>query len=1285
MIQIPGHVVSEKLHESDRTVVFRGHRESDGTSVAFKCTRAEFPRAADIWRLRHEHTVLSSIDAPNVLRSYGIERCGNGLALVLEQFDGIPLTQLIRDGHLSLRMALKVGSALAETLSGLHRKHMVHKDVKPHNVLVDVEREQVVLIDFGIATWLTRETQRATTPDDLEGSLAYMSPEQTGRINRMIDHRADLYSLGVTLYEAVTGQLPFSATDPLDYIHSHIARVPTAPHEVNSNVPPVVSDIILRLLEKTPDNRYQHASGLKSDLDGCLQRLDARGHVQSFELGHADLSDQLNIPQKLYGREQERETLLGAFDRVKRGDAELFVISGYAGVGKSALARELEEQVTHSRGYFVTGKLDQLASSRPYAAVGEAFNRLVRHVLAESPESQARWKQRLLKALGSNAQILIDLAPDLETLLGPQPAVEDLGPTEAQNRMMVVVQDFLRAFTADGRPVVLFLDDLQWADPGSLKLLRLILTDSESHHLLVLGAYRDNEVDAGHPLTLALDEIRKAGANIEMIAVRPLQLEHVTEFVADALEADPERIEPLTKLILDKTHGNPLFVTQYLSSLHDENLLTFNRKEGEWTWHIESIRQSTMAEGILDFMVDRLRRLPEPAQQALQLGACIGHEFNLSTLAAVSEQSNAGVAERLWEPLREGYILPLDPEYRFLYAAIGTSDADEGASEQLTNFDPAFRFLHDRAQQAAYALIDESERGLVHLRIGRLLLDYHDREPTGSALFQVANHLSAGLDQITDESEKLTTAQLFLEAGTRSKKAAAHETAVRYFQLGQQCLDDSAWNSHYGLMYSLHVERGESEFIIGNRENADTLFDTALERSQNHLDKARILNLRTNLHTSVAGDYPGAQKYGREGLALFDVKLPDESDLQQALGEQLQQLPQNLGDRRIEDLVDAPLMEDPDQKMIQTLLTSLLPSSFLTNPYLYAYVIVRNVNISLLYGNQPDSLVGYVSLGYFQAGVLQQFDDAYKFGKLAIDLAEKLNIVDVRASLYFLFAGYNHFYEHPDNTLEYFARGRQWGFEVGDFQYLAFTTYCTWMIRFGRGDSMPAVREQAEGFLKLMNRAQDSLSTQFLHVVNQVVKNVEGRTKGRLDLSDDQFDEAEYEQMLQDQGNYFVSCFLWTYKAQICFQHGEYEKALAYADKAEENVGSGAGLYFTTELCLFTALICAAVYDSASDEQKPKLRERVKTQLDQMKTWASCCAHNFEQKALLMEAELARIDGQELQAMNLYEEAISKSYEHEFPRDEALANELAGRFHRAAGRKRIARPYLANAYYGYSR
>lgn len=1274
MIQLPRYLVSEQIYESSHAVLFRGTREADGLPVAIKCLKSEYPSLSDLARLRHEHAMLREIDVPGVVKSVGLERHGNGLALVMEDVGGESLDRILRAKRLPLRNVLEIGLALAKTLADLHQRHVIHKDIKPHNVLVNLATNQIMLIDFGISTRLSHETYRVRGLDALEGTLAYMAPEQSGRMNRVVDHRSDLYSLGVTLYEALAGQVPFQSNDAIDLVHSHIARKPTAVHEVAPEVPIAVSNVVMKLLAKMAEDRYQHAAGLAADLEHCIAELDARGAIAPFELGRDDLSEELRIPQKLYGRDTELKALSAAFDRIAKGKVELLLVAGYAGVGKSVLVNEIHKSLARGRGRFLSGKFDQLSRTTPYAPIAQAFRELTRQILGESSELREKWRARVVETLGPNGQLVVDLIPELEQLIGAQQPVQALGPTESQNRFTLVFQNFLRVFTRSDHPLVLFLDDLQWADPASLKLLQSLTTDPDGGHLLLIGAYRDNEVEAGHPLTLALEELRNTKATVSSITLKPLEPADVNQLLADALVSDGERVRPLSTLVHDRTHGNPFFITQLLVTLHHDGHLKFDARAGVWTWEVDALRGAMSSENVVELMMARFRRLPAETQRTLQLAACIGHEFDLKTLATICERPTGSVAQSLWPALREGLVLPLDAEYRFVHTASGDVTPDE--------FDVSYRFLHDRAQHGAYSLISEEERPEIHLRIGRLMRRAGYREED---VFEVVRHLNLGRERISDRDEQLEVARLNLAAARRAKAATAYEAAASHLAAGQALVDESFWETHYDMMFALHSERAECEALTRRLETAEELFKTLLAHVRTRLERAGVLDLQINLYTTL-GNYPVAQALGKQALALFDVELPDTDEKRHAaLGAALAAVPGNLAGRQIEDLKTATEISDPDQQMIQTLHTSLFPSSFMTSPVLYGAMVVRHVNLSLAFGQSPASAVGYMSFGYFISGVLGQYREARKYGELALALCERFGNTDVRAKLYFLFGAYSHSVFPIDVALEHHALARHYGFEVGDFQYVSFTTYVTFWNKFGRGDPLPPVRDEVEGFHALLQRTKDGLSIANLAVCRQVIANLEGRTRDPLTLSNDEFDEDRFAKELDEFGNIFAACLLWTLKAQIAFLQGELGLALELTTRGEELIGSAAGLFFTNELEYYGCLIRSALFADASEADRATYLEKISATQKRIATWAEHAPTTFTHKGILVAAELARVQGRDLEAMELYDRAIETARKNEFVRDETLANELCARFHADKGRTKVARAYVTDAYYGYLR
>jgi predicted ATPase/signal transduction histidine kinase/tRNA A-37 threonylcarbamoyl transferase component Bud32 len=1282
MLSLSHYTITGEIHSGVDTVIYRGYRNLDRASVALKLVRSEYPSSRQIAKLRHEYAITKDLELAGIVRAYGLERVGNNLALVTENLEARPLNEVLRTEALPLRTALQIADSITDAIESIHRRDIIHKDIKPHNILVHMETCCVKLIDFGIATRLSQEMQRASSPELLEGTLAYMSPEQTGRMNRTLDHRTDLYSLGVTLYEMLTGALPFQATDPLELVHSHIARQPTPPQKLSASIPEAVSSIVMKLLAKAAEDRYQSASGLKADLRECLVQLAATGHITPFPLGRHDHGHGLLIPQKLYGREVETAALLAAWDHASGGAAELVLVAGYAGIGKSALVHELYKVIAGRRAYFITGKFDQLNRSVPYASLAQAFRELIRHLCAERAEELAVVRRKLAGALGQSGQVLVDLIPELELVIGKQPSVPELNSTEAQNRFNLVFQNFLRVFTTAEHPLVLFLDDLQWADLASLKLLSLLLSDPESGHLLVIGAYRDNEVDAGHPLSTIKTEIRQAGTNIVEITLGALHLPDVNQLITDALGCDKQRAAPLSKLVFDKTQGNPFFMNQFLLSLYKDQWLTFDASSGSFSWDLDRIQRASSTDNVVDFMAKKLRRLTPNTQRVLRLAACIGFQFDLRTLSTIDERPPVETAADLWEALRENIVQPLDAEYRFLHA----EDQDEEGTLPLKDINISYRFLHDRVQQAAYSLIEDSKRRAVHLRIGRLLYASTQGSAREDVLLDLVNHLNFGAPLLTDPDERLDLARLNLVAGKRVKAATAYQAAASYLAEGMNLLSANSWEHDYELCFDLHAQRAECEYLNGRFEEAEALFEIILSRVRSDLERAHIYDLRMILYSTL-GKMADTVRVGLTGLALFGVTFPEDERAQEAaLAAALAEIGENLGQRRIEDLVHAPVITDPVQRMIMKLLATVsAPASFIT-PTFFALIIATEVNLALKYGHTEVSAYVYASYGMILTGIMAGYREAYAFGTLAMDLNEKFNNVDQTCKLSNVFGSFISYFSRPlRESLDLFERGNQAGLETGDFTFVSYNCLQFPMMRLGLGDELSAVRAQCDKLLTLMQRTKDAYSTGCLTAARQMIENLTGRTHGRGTLSDEQFDEGAFVVEIERVGLTHVVCWYYTIKAVLAVLYGDYTGALQMAAKAEERPGNTVGFFFVTDLCFYTCLALTALSPSASADQRERYAAMLVARQAKLALWAEHCPENFRHKYLLISAEQARVSGDEIAAMNLYEQAIQTAHESEFLHHEALSNELAAKFHLAKGRTKMARAHMRDAVYGYAR
>lgn len=1268
------------IHESDTMSIYRGHRTSDMMPVVIKSLKQQHPRPNDVAKLKYERSVAAELALPGIVMTYGIEKIGDHLALVMEDIGGVALSSLIGSRKLSLKQLLQVAISIADTLGAIHARGLIHRDIKPHNMIINVDRMEVKLSDFGSATYVSHEIQAAGQPSAIEGTLAYMSPEQTGRTNRAVDTRSDLYSLGITLYELLTGSVPFRTADALELVHSHIARIPPAPKEVSPEVPAVLSDIVMKLLSKSPEDRYQSALGLKADLQECLNQIESRGSIAPFPLGRHDIVVDLRIPQKLYGREQELQTLTETWNRASRGEIELLLVSGYSGIGKSVLVYELHKPIVKSKGYFIAGKFDQLNRSIPYAAIAMAFREIVRTILTESDTKLVRWKEKLRTALGANGGLLTEIIPELELLIGPQPPIPALPPTESQNRFDLTFYKFCQTLATKEHPLALFLDDLQWVDPASLKFIQFLLTQADMAHMLVIAAYRDNEVDENHLFSLAVADLRKAHVAIQEITLRPLTMPVVNQILADTLSSTPERTTSLVEVVFAKTRGNPFFMHQFMKTLHSDKLLSFDGGVGLWSWDLTRIRAMQVAENVVDFMAGKLRRLSESAQHVLRLAACIGYQFDLQTLSIINGTEPHETARALSETLRGGFIWALDANSRFLYTQAEDEAVDAEIAAKIS-----YRFSHDRVQQAAYSLIDAKDRQELHLRIGRLLLEGSTDEQIEDPRFDILHHMNQGASLISDPSERLRLSALNLEAGKRAKLGLAYEAAKNYFRAGVSLLDTNAWDHQYDLGFALHMNLAECELLTGAFPAAEELLGTCLSHANTTLDKVKVHNLRMLL-SEIMGRFNDSANAALSGLALLGVEIPEADQRGALFAAEIAELHVNMKGRKPAELIDLPAVVDPEQQAAQRLLADLISPALAADFTLGALAVVKQINLSIKHGHSDTSAFGYMIYARLLLGGMGSYEDAYEFAKVGIALNEKFNNMRLASLLNFTFSTMLHYFEPLRVALKWLSRARQAGIETGDFRTLSYT--CTNIIwaRFVVGDDLDSIRDDNEQLLALMQRAKDTGTTLVLRCTKQIIKSLRDETAHPLSWSDESFDEPWYASEIEKPEYAFYASWYHSFKLQQSYLFGDYDAALTHMAAAEKKTTPAWGMdFFVMDIHFYACLTLLAVHDTIPAAEQEQHRSKIEGYVAKLAALAVQCPANYDHKYKLVMAERARISGEEVKAMALYDEAIQAAGAHEFPRDEAMANEVAARYHLQKGRLKCARAYVTDAYHGYLR
>ncbi|MFY1826629.1 AAA family ATPase [Myxococcus fulvus] len=1263
-----GSASLELIHRGRRHRVYRGRVE--GRAIIVKVTAAQLPAADAIASLQHEYELLRAIALPGVVKVLELARTGAGLALAVEDAGRQDLAERIQAGPLSIGEFLEVALQVAEAVARLHEARIVHRDINPSNIVWDAEQRRATLVDLGMATTLSGLTVESASPTHLQGTLPYISPEQTGRTGRAVDARTDLYSLGATFYEMLSGAPPFAAQEPVELIHAHMARRPRPPHEVNAEVPLVLSRIVLKLLEKEPEQRYQTAEALAVDVREAKSQWAKTGTIVPFPLAYHDVPRELSIPDRLYGRERELQALQDAFVQVCEGRRALVLVTGSPGIGKSALVSHLERPVTERRGFFIAGKFDQLQRGVPYAGLTQAFRMLVRQLLTESEPALAVWRERLQAAVAPNGKVLVDVIPEVQGIIGPQPPVLELSPLESRSRFNLVFTSFLRAFARPEHPFVLFLDDLQWLDGASLQLLEQWVGDVENRYLLLLGAYRDSEVGPEHPLARSLVELREAGMGMEEIHLGPIAREDVARLIADTLKQEVTRARPLADLVAKKTAGNPFFVRRLLHAFHAERWIRFSPQLRSWEWDLPRLEQAPVSDNVLDLMVQAIQRLPEETRRLLEAGACIGHRFDLGQLAEVTGRARTEATRQLWPALEDGLLVPLGEAYK-------VPRREGPMDESLGDLPGMVQFVHDRVQQAAYSLLDEARRPALHLDIGRRLLRGASNGPLDERLFDIVDQLDLGEGLVRDPAEHLRLAELNLLAGRKAKASAAYQAAFHYLTVGRRHLPDAAWVEHSELTFGLQRELAECAYLTGQYAAAEALIREAMEHAPSRSVQLELYCLRA-LAATDTGDYARALEVGREGLCLVGLEWPREG-LPEAIEAEAAAVMENVRDRRIEDLAREPEVAEGETRVCMRLLSILgAPAYFYSDARVLQFVVMRLVNLSLRRGPSAYSAYGYTFYAALHNGRTGDYETGHAFGRLALALARRFgNRAEESRTLQVFGLIVNPWKAPLRGNVALFKEGYRAGVESGELQYAAYNLVALLINDFSLGIPLPDFHKDIEASFEFSSKHKNKTMLEFTLAFRQGVRNLTGRTRTRLSFDDDNFLEARFLDEAKD--NRTAVAFYWVIRLQAAYLLGEHGIARECSRAAREVLASAMGMAIEAEHVFYTALTLAAVYETASEEARPALLTELEALKAQLATWARHCPENFRHKEQLVAAELARLRGESWQALQRYTEAIEGAAREGFTQVEALANELRGRFALAHGEPRVAGLYLRAA------
>lgn len=1254
-VTFPGYTIIECLYETRHSSAYRARKYGSQDTVIIKYLWAYYPTPFEIARFKFEFESFKNNPIDGVIKVFDIIDFESGLALVMEDVCGESLSTLIHKG-LGLEMILDFSTRLAETIGQLHEKNIIHRDIKPQNVLYNREHDDLKLIDFGITGEFTGIHNEIYNPKVVEETLAYMSPEQTGRMNCPLDHRADLYSLGVTLYEMLTGNVPFRTVDPLEKIYAHIAKIPPPPHEIQPLIPHMVSDIVMKLLSKSPDERYQNGFGLKADLMECLTQFRNTGRIDVFELAVHDISLSFSIPKILVGRDDEIGSLEAALGRVSNGAVEIMLLAGEPGVGKSTLAYEMNRLIVERKGYFISGKFNKYQKQSPYSAIIHSFQSLSFQILSESEARITAWKTKLKASLGPNGKIITDAISEMELILGKQVDIPELGPEETENRFHRVMRKFVKTFSDENHPLVMFLDDLQWSDRASLDLIQSLVLDKDLSHFLLIGAYRDNETPPHHPVMLTTEALKDEGVRLHTMILGSLTQSQVRRFLSRFLKCSMERLEALAGIIHEKTLGNPFFIHQFIETLYNEKYLVRDAQK-VWVWDEDAVSGMQVTENVIDLMMEKIMRLPERSLAAIKVCACIGDTFEIEQLSAVMKLSYADAFRAVDTIARTGLI-----------------DARE----------KVYRFHHDRIHEAAYMLISDEEREETHYLIGLSLMRMIPQDEISARCFAVVDQLNRAKRLVTKKEQRYQIAQLNLTAGIKAKGSTAYESAVSFLKHGMDLLPENSWTDAYALTYGLHKEQMEAEFLNRNYGESRRLFDELNQRATIRKDRAQACHTMVALHTTLS-EIDQALDHGIRGLKMYGVKLSKTCGKIPVIIE-LIRFKRHLNKISIKNIPGLSTCTDEDTLAKCELFTVIGLPAYYTNPNLFAYTALKGMNGDFEHGLVPTSAFGFIAVAAILATELGDFKTAYNLGDMALKLNETMDDKRHVAKVHFIF-GYMimHWSRPLEECLDCFHKAYFLGLEIGDFLYCAHALNVIFDMRFLLGENIDRVLEDHSRYLDFQGKVKDHYVACQYHMYRQFNKVLKGDLSHLSNAKSE--DGLSYDMVVErtrEQGNMLGVFFLLLRKEQAAYLFGGFEEAHAVGGELDTLLEFPKGSYYLVEHLFFRCLCLIAVYPTRDLRKQIKLKKILTAHKKKMKKWMDYYPQNISQKyTLICAEEAAFVTKRPLEAEELYHQSIQIARKQNQPHMEAMANERAGLFYLARGYEEIAQLYLKTAYKAY--